>query len=63
MDGEYAVSDDFLYSELSETEPILPATTEQCKNDAWKAYGVFKNEGDCVSFVETEGKNEPGKNQ
>ena len=22
-----------------------------CKNGGWKTYGVFKNQGDCVSFV------------
>jgi hypothetical protein len=24
-----------------------------------KTYGIFKNQGDCVSFVETHGKNPP----
>ena len=41
--------------------PPLPTTTEQCKNGGWKTYGVFKNLGDCVSFVATGGKNPPGK--
>ena len=63
LDGEFANFDEFFYSGLSETEPILPTTTEGCKNYAWKAYGVFENQGDCVSFVQTQGKNEPGKNQ
>ena len=31
--------------------PPLPTTTKQCKNGGWKTYGVFKNQGDCVSFV------------
>ena len=31
--------------------PPPPTTTEQCKNGGWKTYGVFKNQGDCVSFV------------
>ena len=39
-----------------------PANVNQCKNEGWRAYGIFKNQGDCVSFVETGGKNEPGKN-
>ena len=30
-------------------------------NGGWQAFG-FKNQGDCVSFVATHGKNEPGKN-
>ncbi len=32
---------------------------DQCKKDGWKAYGVFKNQGDCVSFVATGGRNKP----
>ena len=35
---------------------------DQCKNDGWKSYGVFKNQGDCVSFVATKGKNLPAGN-
>jgi hypothetical protein len=31
--------------------------------EPWRTYVVFKNQGDCVSFVATGGKNEPGKNQ
>jgi hypothetical protein len=38
----------------------LPTATHQCKNGGWRAYGVFKNQGDCVSFVATGGKNQPG---
>lgn len=37
-----------------------PTSTEQCKKGGWQAYGVFKNQGDCVSFVATGGKNPPG---
>jgi thrombospondin type 3 repeat protein len=41
----------------------LPTNKEQCKKNGWKNYGTtFRNEGDCVSFVATGGKNEPGKN-
>jgi hypothetical protein len=39
--------------------PPLPVSTAQCKNGGWKTYGVFKNQGDCVSFVATKGKNQP----
>ena len=39
----------------------LPASKDQCKNGGWQNYGVFKNQGDCVSFVATGGKNSPGK--
>jgi hypothetical protein len=39
--------------------PALPNSKDQCKNGGWKRYGVFKNQGDCVSFVTTKGKNRP----
>jgi hypothetical protein len=41
--------------------PALPTSKDQCKNGGWQSYGVFKNQGDCVSFVATGGKNPPGK--
>jgi hypothetical protein len=31
--------------------PPLPTSKDQCKNGGWKTHGVFKNQGDCVSFV------------
>jgi hypothetical protein len=31
--------------------PPLPVTKDQCKNGGWRTYGVFENQGDCVSFV------------
>jgi len=46
-------------------EPACPASSptvgpptdmDQCKNDGWKNFNVphcFKNQGDCVSYVET----------
>ncbi len=40
--------------------PVLPTSKEQCKNGGWQTFGVFKNQGDCVSFVATHGKNQPG---
>jgi hypothetical protein len=36
-----------------------PTTAEQCKIGGWRQYGVFKNQGDCVSFVATGGRNQP----
>lgn len=39
--------------------PSLPTTQAQCRDGGWKTYGAFKNEGDCVSFVATGGKNPP----
>lgn len=41
----------------------LPSTKDQCKKDGWKLWydetKRFKNQGDCVSFVATNGKNGP----
>jgi Beta-propeller repeat len=37
----------------------LPTSTDQCKNGGWKTFGVFKNQGDCVSFVASKGKKTP----
>jgi hypothetical protein len=38
----------------------LPNTKEDCKNGGWQGFfGVFKNQGDCVSFVATGGRNPP----
>jgi hypothetical protein len=46
------------------TTPVFthPTNKDQCKNDGWKTlYDVnnraFKNQGDCVSYVATNGKN------
>lgn len=39
----------------------FPTSKSQCKKGGWKTYGVFKNQGDCVSYVATKGKNPPGK--
>ena len=41
--------------------PPLPTSKDQCKNGGWRTYGLFKNQGDCVRFVATRGKNQPGK--
>ena len=39
--------------------PALPTDKTQCTNGGWRTYNVFKNQGDCVSFVATHGKNGP----
>lgn len=40
--------------------PDVPTEVSQCKKGGWQNYnGLFKNQGDCVSFVATGGKNEP----
>jgi hypothetical protein len=39
----------------------LPTAKWQCLATLWKTFGVFKNQGDCVSFVATRGKNPPAR--
>jgi hypothetical protein len=39
--------------------PPFPTSKDECKNGGWQTYGIFKNQGDCVSFVATGGKNSP----
>ena len=37
-----------------------PTTADQCKNDGWQTFGIFKNQGECVSYVAT-GRSNPSK--
>jgi hypothetical protein len=37
----------------------FPTSKEQCKNGGWRNFPGFKNQGDCVSFVASGGKNPP----
>jgi hypothetical protein len=37
----------------------MPATKDQCKKGGWQNFGVFKNQGDCVSWVATGHRNPP----
>jgi hypothetical protein len=39
--------------------PAVPTSKDQCKNGGWRNFPGFKNQGDCVSFVATGGKNPP----
>jgi hypothetical protein len=32
--------------------PPLPTSKDQCKKGGWHTYGIFKNQGQCVAFVE-----------
>jgi 6-phosphogluconolactonase (cycloisomerase 2 family) len=45
---------------IATPQRALPTTKDQCKNGGWQTFGVFRNQGDCVSFVMTGGKNPPG---
>jgi virginiamycin B lyase len=38
---------------------VRPATKGQCRNGGWRRFPGFRNQGDCVSFVATGGKNPP----
>ncbi len=38
--------------------PPLPTAKPQCKKNGYVAFG-FKNQGDCVSFIATGGRNQP----
>ena len=51
VSGDYVVVD----------APPLPTSKRQCKQKGWRSFGVFKNQGDCVSFVVTGGENPPGR--
>jgi hypothetical protein len=39
--------------------PPFPTSKDQCKNGGWRNFPGFKNQGDCVSFVATHGRNPP----
>jgi hypothetical protein len=39
--------------------PALPTSKEQCTNGGWRNFTGFKNQGHCVSFVVSHGKNQP----
>ena len=42
----------------------LPTTKSDCLRGGWANFGsTFKNQGDCVSFVATRGKNAPNGEQ
>ena len=58
--GPY-VGPDFPQDHVVKDAKPLPTSKDQCKKDGWKVYGVFKNQGDCVSFIATGGRNEPGQ--
>jgi hypothetical protein len=51
VDGDIAVRD----------AEALPGSKDACRHGGWRAFGVFKNQGDCVSFVATSGTNPPAK--
>lgn len=53
-------SGDLAFKTYVAVPSALPTTKEDCKNGGWQNYdGRFKNQGDCVSFVASGGKNPP----
>jgi hypothetical protein len=59
--GLYTVQIDSPFSAVQSLEvDCLPNDKDDCKDGGWESFGVFKNQGDCVSFVATGGKNPPG---
>lgn len=45
--------------------PTAPDSRQGCLDNVWQSYpGLgFLNQGDCIAWIATQGKNEPGKNQ
>jgi hypothetical protein len=39
---------------------LAPTSQGQCHDGGWRQYDMFKNQGDCVSYVATNGTNQPG---
>jgi hypothetical protein len=44
---------------FSASNGLLPTDMSQCKHGGWALFGIFKNQGDCVSYIATGGKNPP----
>lgn len=44
--------------------PAQPDSRDGCLKDVWQSYPAlgFLNQGDCVAWIATKGKNEPGQN-
>lgn len=45
----------FLIDNLSLRSGLAPTSKDQCKNDGWKNFDspLFKNQGDCVSYIQS----------
>ena len=51
-----AAVDSFAVDADGSPAPVLPMTSDQCKNGGWQTFGVFTNQGDCVSSIVSMGK-------
>jgi hypothetical protein len=48
------------YVAVFDAPPPAPTSKDQCKNEGWRDFGsTFKNQGDCVSYLATHGRNQP----
>jgi opacity protein-like surface antigen len=58
-----AAGDAFAIDDVRFNADVSPVTADDCKKGGWELFHVdgvtFKNQGDCVSFVATAGKNQP----
>jgi hypothetical protein len=61
VQGTADVSNITVNGVLQVPAPSAPTSKDQCKNGGWQTFTnpSFKNQGDCVSFVATGGKNPP----
>ena len=57
--SDYSIQNDSTLVLQEAPPPPLPTTKAQCMNGGWQTFGVFRNQGDCVSFVATGGRNPP----
>lgn len=46
-------------SNLGSARTLLPTVKAQCQTNGWSQYGIFKNEGDCESYLVTATRNMP----
>jgi hypothetical protein len=48
--GAATLTESFV-SSLAQPVPLAPTSKDQCKNNGWKNFPQFKNQGECVSFA------------
>ena len=56
---QFGASTQFIQSQ-SVVLPSGPTSKEQCRNGGWRNFPGVQNQGDCISFVATGGKDPPG---
>ena len=60
LSGSLASQTETFTSTLAQPVPLAPTSFAQCMNGGWRDFPQFKNQGGCVSFVATGGKNPGG---